>query len=567
MARKSRKVSALLPREPQIPEQPERRIYKTGCYARLSVEDSGRPGADTIQTQEVMLREFVDAQPDMEFCGQYSDNGWTGTNFDRPEFERLMDDIKHGKIDCVVVKDLSRFGRNYRETGNYLSRVFPFLGVRFVAVNDNFDTLTAEKSGDYYTVPLKNILNDVYSKDISRKVGSALRTKQRKGEFIGSWGPYGYRKCPDDRHRLEPEEETAVTVREIFRMRLDGMSYTMIARALDRNGTASPSAYLYQKGYVRTERYAHVKWSATTIRKILTDEVYLGHMVQGRKQSGLCAGGKQRVLPKSEWTVIRNTHEPLIDENTFRTVQRMAEDASALYHEKLGKYQRFGDSPNIFLRLIFCADCGRPLVRYKQVIHGRRVQYSFICQTHSNDPASCPLKYLLEDDLKEILWETIQHEIALSDDMEKLAEQYSRTREASNREQTLRRDAAEAKKAYEKAEMFYESLYPHYVERMITEQDYLRMKRKYQDEMERAKARTDAAEELLREFHKETTENEWLAAFQKFRNAAELTEQMVHALIERVEVDAENHLTVTLRYRDEYFALIRRLNDGKAARE
>ena len=228
-----------------------------------------------------------------------------------------------------------------------------------------------------------------------------------------------------------------------------------------------------------------------SIKKILTDEVYLGHMVQGRKQSGLCEGQKQRVLPKSEWTIVRNTHKPLIDEETFQIVQRMAEDASALYHERVGKYQHLGDSPNLFTRLIFCADCGHPLVRHKQVIHGRRVQYVFICQRHIADPASCPLKYVLEDDLKEILWETIQHEIALSDDMEKLVEQYSRTPEVTDREQALRRDAAEAKQTYDKAGMFYESLYPNYVEHII--------------------------------------------------------------------------LTITLCYRDEYLALIQRLNAGKAA--
>ena len=258
-------------------------------------------------------------------------------------------------------------------------------------------------------------------------------------------------------------------------------------------------------------------------------------------------------------------HEPLIDEETFQIVQRMAEDASALYYERLGKYQHMGDSPNLFKQLIFCVDCGRPLVRHKQVIHGRRVQYVFICQTHYNDPASCPLKYVVEDDLKGILWETIQHEIALADNMEALAVQYSKSPEAIGREQALRLDAAEAKKTYEKAGMFLDSLYPNYVQHIITEQDYLRMKQKYQEDMEQAKARMDAAEKLLREFHRETTGNEWLTAFQKFRDSVELTEQMAHALIQRVDVDAENHLTITLRYRDEYMALIQRLNAGKAA--
>ena len=564
MARKSRKVSAIQPQKPQGAEQPERRVYLTGCYARLSVEDSGRPGADSIQTQEAILREFVDAQPDMKFCGQYSDNGRTGTNFERPAFERLMDDVRHRKIDCIVVKDLSRFGRNYRETGNYLSRVFPFLDVRFVAITDNFDTLTAEKTGEYYTVPLKNILNDVYSKDISRKSGSALRMKQQRGEFIGAWAPYGYRKSPEDHHKLEPLEETAAVVRDMFRMRVEGTSYNLIARSLNQRGILSPSTWLYQNGFVKTERYANVQWNMYTVKKILTDEVYLGHMVQGRKRSGLCEGRKQRVLPKSEWTVVRNTHEPVIDEETFQIVQRMAEDTSALYHERLGKYQHLGDSPNLFTRLVFCADCGRPLVRHKQVIHGRRVQYVFICQKHTNDPASCPLKYVLEEDLKGILWETIQREIALSDSTEDMVERYSRTREASGREQALRRDAADAKQAYEKASLFYDSLYPNYVAHIITEEDYTRMKRSYQEAMEQADSRMKAAETALRDYRQETVENPWLTAFRQFRDEPELTERMAHALVERIEADAENHITVTLRYRNEYLALIQRLDAGKA---
>lgn len=571
MARKSRKANALTPEQSAPVTAPERRIYNAGCYARLSVEDSGRPGADTIQMQETLLREFVESQPDMRFYDMYSDNGKTGTNFDRPAFERMMNDVREGKIDCIVVKDLSRFGRNYKETGNYLFRVFPFLGVRFVAVNDNFDTLTAARDGDYYTVPLKNLLNDVYSRDLSRKSSSALQIKQQKGEFIGTWAPYGYRKRADDRHKLEPEEETAPTVRNIFRMRAEGMSYQMIARALNNDGILSPAAYLYQKGYVKAELYARSVWSSVSVKKILADEVYLGHMVQGRKRTGFADGAKQRILPKSEWTVVRDTHEPLIDLETFEAVQLMAQEKAALYKERLGKYDHLGGSANMFKGLIYCADCGCPLVRYKFVNDkGRKrtrpqtVQYYFICRTHSQNPASCPNKYIREDDLKELLWDTIRREIALSDSMEKLAEEYSRSCGAVRREQALRRDIADAKKAYDKASMLYESLYPNYIDRVITEQDYLRLKEHYRNDMEQAKARMETAERLLNDFRKETTENGWIAAFQRFRDETELTESMAHALVERVDVDAENRLTVTLRYRDEFMALVRSLEAGKA---
>ncbi|MCM1202483.1 MAG: recombinase family protein [Bacteroides fragilis] len=262
------------------------------------------------------------------------DNGQTGTNFERPEFERLLQDIRSGKTDCIVVKDLSRFGRNYRETGNYLERVFPFLDVRFVAIADGFDTLTAEHGGDGCIIPLKNIINEVYSRDISGKIGSALAVKQRKGEFIGSWAAYGYRKCKDDRHRLEPDTETAPVVREIFRQRLSGISCMQIARKLNGQGIPSPSRYHYLKGDAKSERYANAVWKPPVIRRILSNEVYLGHMVQGRRRESFYEGKARQTLPASEWIIVRNTHEPVIDEETFRAVQKIAEDGKTAYRER-----------------------------------------------------------------------------------------------------------------------------------------------------------------------------------------------------------------------------------------
>ena len=206
-------------------------------------------------------------------------------SFERPDFERLMDDVRSRKIDCIVVKDLSRFGRNYKETGNYLERIFPYLDVRFIAVNDSFDTLTAERTADGYIVPLKNIINEVYSKDIGRKSRSALVTKQQKGEFIGAWAAYGYQKCASDPHRIEPDQETAPVVREIFALRLTGISYQQIARKLNEREVPSPGRYLCLKGIAKCPSYANSRWTVAAVKKVLTSKVYLGHMVQGRKTS------------------------------------------------------------------------------------------------------------------------------------------------------------------------------------------------------------------------------------------------------------------------------------------
>lgn len=329
MARTKRKTNPI--QQVTLAKTSGQRIYRVGGYARLSMEDSGKPGADTIENQKDLIREYVERQSDMELSDIYCDNGQTGTNFERPEFERLILDVKNGKVDCIVVKDLSRFGRNYLETGNYLERIFPFLGVRFIAVADNYDTLTAERTDAGYIVPLKNIMNEAYSRDISRKVSSAYEIKRKKGEFTGTWAAYGYVKCVDDPHRIVPDAETAKVVQDIFRWRLSGMGYAGIARKLNREGIPSPCRYHYLKGDAKCERYASSEWNVWSLKRILTNEVYLGHMVQGRKRQSFYEGKGQRELRKSEWTIVRNTHEAIIEEDVFRAVQDM--DAERCLHE------------------------------------------------------------------------------------------------------------------------------------------------------------------------------------------------------------------------------------------
>ncbi|MCM1134724.1 MAG: recombinase family protein [Clostridium sp.] len=326
MARTKRKINPLLADTEDKSVCP--RIYRTGGYARLSVEDGGRAGADTMEVQEELIAGYINARPDMRLVEMYCDNGHTGTNFERPQFERLLQDVKAGKLDCIVVKDLSRFGRNYWETGNYLERIFPFLGVRFVAIADGFDTLTAARTDEGYTVPLKNIINEFYSKDISRKIGAALAVKQRQGDFIGTWAPYGYKKRADNPHRLEPDPETASVVKEIFQECLSGTNYVQIAESLNRREIPSPSRYRYLKGEAKAERWAKAVWRPPIIKKILSDEVYLGHTVQGRRRESFYEGKRRRAMPREEWVIVRNTHEPLIDEQVFWAVQKLMKSKS-----------------------------------------------------------------------------------------------------------------------------------------------------------------------------------------------------------------------------------------------
>ena len=561
MARTKRKINPVIPAAAQ--NQVKARIYRTGGYVRLSVEDSGKPGADTIETQKAQILSYIEQQPDMTFCGVFCDNGHTGTNFERPAFEQLMDEIRTGKIDCVVVKDLSRFGRNYLETGIYLERLFPYLNVRFIAINDRFDTLTAERSKDGYIIPLKNMINEAYSKDISRKSSSALATKQRNGEFIGSWAPYGYRKSDTDNHKLEINEETAHVVRMIFQWRLSGVSYLQIARQLNEQDIPAPARYHYMKGEAKSERFASSVWHVAMVKKILLSEVYIGNMVQGRNRNALSEGRKMKQVPKDQWIIVQGTHEALIDEEIFYAVQQIAERNRAVFQERLGTYDALGTTPNIFRGLIFCADCKRPMVRYKNVSAraGNRY-YTYICSTHMENPAACPLKGLHEAHLMEILWDTLKQEIALAKNMEKMVQKYNHSERAAGIEASLEQETSDAQRAFDRAWRLHDSLYQSYVDKLVTEQEYLSMRQQYRADMEQAKTRLDEIKQRKEAILKKTAGNPWLAACGNFRSEDALTEEMVRALVDRIEVDAQNHLFITLRYRDECEALVRVLEEA-----
>ena len=561
MARTKRKTNPVIPAM-EAPAQAQKQ-YRTAAYVRLSVEDSGKPGADTIEGQKNLLLRFIEDDPTLTLYGLFCDNGRTGTDFDRPQFEKMMEEVRKGHIDCIVVKDLSRFGRNYKEAGNYLERIFPFLGVRFIAVNDGFDTLTAQRGADGYLVPLKNLINEVYSKDISRKSGSALAAKQKNGDFIGAWAPYGYRKQPDNPHKLEPDEATAPVVRQIFRWRAGGMGITQIARRLNDSGVPSPSAYLYNTGVCKTEKYNGVSWYVQTVKNLLSRQVYIGHMVQGKKRQSFYENRGQYKKPREEWIVVENTHEPLIDRETFDKVQELARRKNAEYFENLGRFTHLETTENILKGLVCCADCKRPLVRYKNVSHEKKLWYTFICPTHANDIGSCPLKNIREDALFPMLLQAIQTQIALAADMEAIVRRLNSSPKYRKQTATLQGKLDTAKKALMRYNSLYDSLYQNYVDQLMTEQEYMTLKRRYKAEAEEAEQliETLTRQQVAEAAH--TPENPFLTAFGSFRDADALTREMAQALIQRVYVDGDSNIEIVFRYRDEYKELCTYLEGRK----
>ena len=562
MARKSRKaaIQATLDGRP-LPQESKAAqpvVWNVGGYVRLSVmETRDRKDSQALSNQMELLRGFVAQKPDLKLCGLYADNGETGTNFDRSEFQRMMADIRAGRINCVVVKDLSRFGRNAMEAVDYLERVFPFLGVRFISIGDGFDS--SEPNAAYtLTVMLRNLLNEVYSMDISRKSGSILRQKQQRGEFIGAFASYGYLRDPGDVHKIIVDPETAPIVREIFRRAAEGEGVRSILRWLNTEGILSPGTYRYQKGICLDKRFADGKpkpWGQMTVKNMLQSSVYLGHMVQGRRRSEFYAGIPDHHLPPSEWTVVENTHEPIIDQATFDRVQAHIKAAKEQYHANVGKYDQLGSEDNIFQGLVYCADCGRPMVRYKSVTcKGTKLTYRYICPNYANllQRSGCAYKYLPDEDLKDVLGRLIAQEAALAVDTAALLEQKRDTGPT-----VIDLKLARAKTEWDSLARLRERLMRDFLAGVLNKEDHDRMKQRYAQEaadLERSIAQLQ--KEQRREKRLLTTRNPWLAAFRKHKNKVELTRELTQALVDRITVYAENRVEIQLKYRDERAALL-----------
>lgn len=334
----------------------KRETYRAALYCRISRDDGDKQESDSIVTQKKMLEDYCARDPALTVAAVYTDDGFTGTSFRRPGFERMLADIDGGRIDCVVVKDLSRFGRDYIDMGYYLERYFPEKGVRFLAVNDGVDSAR----GAYdVMLPLKNVFNAMYARDVSDKVRRTFRARQRRGESVGAFAPYGYRKDPGNRSRFLIDPEAAKTVREIFDRKANGESLHAIARTLNRGGVPSPIEYKRSKGValsIRQRGSGTCLWSDSAVRRILSDEVYLGCMVSNRFPSDEMHG-RTRAAPRSEWIVVPETHESIVAKELWERAHRQMPEP------RTDTARRTPPETSLFKGLIRCGDCGRAMVR------------------------------------------------------------------------------------------------------------------------------------------------------------------------------------------------------------
>lgn len=359
--------------------------YKATAYIRLSYTDDRSSESDSVANQRKLIENFVERNPDIEVVSYKVDDGYSGIIFDRPAFKEMMQDVTNGEINCVIVKDLSRLGREYIETGRYLRRVFPAYGVRFIAITDNIDT-AQESSGDDLTVSVKNIMNEAYCRDISVKTRTSLDVKRRNGDFVGAFTVYGYIKSEDNKNLLVPDPYASRVVQNIFQMRLEGSSALRIANELNRLGILSPLAYkknhglpYAKKGYADRE---DCKWSATTIIRMLQDETYTGTLVQGKQGTSNYKIKQMEQKPESEWIRIPDAHEPLITKQDFDLVQRIRGLDTRTSPKQ--------DTVYLFSGVLICGCCGSRMTRKTNRVNGKEYHY-YYCPTGKKHGCANPV--------------------------------------------------------------------------------------------------------------------------------------------------------------------------------
>lgn len=536
--------------------QPERvvRTYRAALYIRLSRDDGDKAESDSVVNQKDLLTSFADSQPDIETYDCYIDDGWSGANFNRPDFLRMMADVYSEKVDCIIVKDSSRFGRNASESGRYIGEIFPRLRVRYIAVNDAIDSGRSRGVAiDFLNNSMRGMINEYYVAANSENICATLNMERRRGDFIGSFAKYGYKKDPADRHKLIIDEEAAQIVRLIYRMFLNGSGIRTIVRHLNDNGIPNPSTYKR-----RLEPNYRISgstlWSDKTVRRTLHDEMYIGNMVQGKFKKVSYKDKAIIAQPEAEWIKVRNTHEAIISKEDYEHAQRLLEQRA--------KASAVSGEIGLFSGLLKCADCGHALIKKTNKNTNKTYVY-YRCSTHCKCKTACSSHTVSYDKLYHTVLCCIQRMVEIAVDADEVIKKLRRHRSAAA-DDDRRIQLQKQENELEKVTNLLADLYPDFKSGILNVDQYRINKQKY--EKIRASL-TQSIEELRESIHDSKLPdktNAFVEHFKRHGNIDRLTRPLLTELIEQIVVDENGDLDVTFRFRDAFEEARRATADHKA---
>ncbi len=532
--------------------------WQCGIYLRLSREDGDKMESDSISNQKKIIDRYLDKNPDIEISDIYIDDGFSGSNFERPSIIRLINDIKNRKVNCIIVKDLSRFGRNYYETGRYLEVVFPLLHVRFIAINDYIDSFKDPHSVENAYVSFKNVINDEYCRDISRKVRSSFDAKRRRGEYIGTYALYGYKKDPENRHRLIIDHEAAENVKLIYRLFLEGFSIYNIGVKLNQLGIPTPTEYRAQRGLntINKLKFSHQVWCNATIKRILTCQMYIGNMEQGTYRKINHKVKKCVKIPKEQHVIVEGTHEPIIDKETFAAAQaRFKRDS--WQPKDTEPYKNGAETGSIFVGYMKCPDCGRAMQRTGSM-QGKNSLYYFICASY-NQWKICSMHKIRVKKLYAIVLKTVQTYIDIAVEAESILSYIESNSKDDFKLAEIKREFATCKLQLEKALKFQNDLYIDYKNNLLTRDQYCSFRDETIDKINALESLSKVLSDKLENPTCEKEEDKLVATFKKYHNITSLTRGAIEELIEMIYVGQDGVVTIEFKFRDEVKKLIESL--------
>lgn len=529
-------------------------FYNVAIYLRLSRDDistgsgkdidGSKAESNSISSQRDMIRSFIRKQDNMEIYDIYVDDGWSGANFDRPEFQRMMKDIEAGNVDCVIVKDLSRLGRDYIEAGRLIQKTFPAFSVRFIALTDHFDSLTADYNETSVVVPVKNFVNDSYSRDISGKVRSHQKVKRENGDFIGAFAVYGYKKSKNNRNLLVPDDYAADIVRKIFAWKIEGYSNLAIAELLDDLGILSPMEYKkmqgekFQTGFVTG---AKTKWSAVAVKRILTNENYTGTLVQGKEEKVNYKVKKSVMKPEEEWTKVQEAHEAIISMEDFEIVQDLLKiDTRAGAGEK---------KSHIYAGILFCGDCMEPMIRRVNRYKGKET-VSFICST-KNKSGECSRHTISESDLNHLVLTGLRQQVSLFLNKSKVLNAIEQMEINFEEVAAFNKEIERLHSEQDKYLTLRAGLYEDLKKQIISEEDFKNFARIYEQRYQELQQVIHNQEETIKKLFKSgVTAGINLERMKNVMQITELDRVTLISFVKRILVYEDKRVYLELRYKE-----------------